>query len=181
MKRWHHNSPAHAPHNETRNSCSHCADIPVLVPWFINPTAIKGNILCRPLGWQERGIKMHRCCDANSWSHVGEQNALRIRLQGKKGPPASAMRGHSWVANPGSHQNPGHHQAALHQRGHSLKPWARGKHIPALQLSFWQGPPHSFHPSGLAERKVRWRRDSPEFRKLFVNQWKVLIATSGLI
>lgn len=104
------NSPAHAPHNETRNSCSHCADIPVLVPWFINTTAMKGNILCRPLGWQERGIKMHRRCNANSWSHVGEQNALRIRLQGKKGPPASETRWYSWVANPGSHQNPWHHQ-----------------------------------------------------------------------
>lgn len=84
MKRLHHNSPAHAPHNETRNSCSHCADIPVLVPSFINTTATKGNILCRPLGWQERGIQVPRCCDANSWSHVGEQNALQISLQGKK-------------------------------------------------------------------------------------------------
>lgn len=138
------NSPAHAPHNETRNSCSHCADIPVLVPWFINTTAMKGNILCRPLGWQERGIKMHRRCNANSWSHVGEQNTLRIRLQGKKGPPASEMRWYSWAANPGSHQNPWHHQAALQQRGHSLKPWASVKHIPALQLSFWRVPPQSF-------------------------------------
>lgn len=123
-------------HNETRNNCHHCTDILLLlVPWLINTPALKGNRLCRPLGWQDRGIKMHRGRDANSWSHVGEQSALQIRLQGKGGPPAREVGWYSWVANPGNHQNPWHHQAALQQWGHSLKPRARVTHMPALQLS----------------------------------------------
>lgn len=41
---------------------------------------------------------------------------------------------------------------------------------PSVAAVFLTGAASEFHASGLAERKVRWRKDSPEFRKLFVNQ-----------
>lgn len=130
---------------------------------------------------------MHRRYDADSWSHVGEQNTLQIRLQGKKGPPASAMRWYSWVANPGSDQNPWHHQAAPQQRGHSLKRWARVKHIPALQLSFWRVPPQfpSFGPRSkegkVEERQSRVQKIICESMKSFDSNFRADLKTFLLL